>query len=403
MSKLLADLLGSDRRELQAVISRLEHMTLSASTDVRLTAEIITQTREKVRRLGLDPIDSTAEEFYYALRSKAKSDDISLRDKLKISDQTKPVDAAKIIAQATEKLLKKDLVICMQPPAVKKILKSVPPKKTMKALRFRSIDSVLKREDPLVLYALAKRLESESWNSQLQARLKRLHARDVAECPVQVLSLPEEWLEKLKNHEFSSVVQPVAETGSVLLLPSMPLKVPGSVLLTTALVLQAAQKLAIESLPYRTRALGAGMESLLPDIAAGLLYELGSVHGLKPSWSAVYQLLSEQSKHRLPDFEFVLNDLYWESTETRIASISSELDFWVNTHYLGYSLYPNLPISLHIVDVAASLVLNRDFGSQIISHLRKSLWNELQVRYLKHDVLEKSIVSQLTVAQGIVL
>jgi len=403
MSKMIAGLLDADNRSFSKIVHRLEHMTLQPGVDTRLTAEIITQVREKSRRLGLDPADSTAKELYYSLLSKASNDDTILRIKLGIVESTKPVDSAKIIAEETQKLINKDIVVCLQSTAVKKILKAVPPKKTMRALKFRSIESVLKREDPFVLYALAKRFESESWHSQVQARLRRLQARDVHEHPVQVLSLPEEWLKKLSDHSYDTVLQSVAETGTILLLPSIPLKKEGSVLLTVSLALQAAQKLSIESLRYRTRALSIGMESLLPDIAAGLLQELDPIHGMTPSWSSVYQLLAQQSKHRLPDFEFILSDLSWESTETRLAYMSSELDFWVNSHYLGYVQAEGLPLSLHVVDVAASLVLKRDYGEHVVSHMRSSLWNEFQLRYLKHEALENAVISQLTVAQGIVL
>lgn len=403
MSKIIAELLGADRRSFDKIVYRLEHITIQPGVDARLTAEIITMSREKSRRLGLDPADSTPKELYYSLLSKAAQDSEALRQKLAINDNTKPVDAAKIIATKTQELIKKDIVVSLQSATVKKILKAVPPKKTMRALKFRSIESVLKREDPLVLYALAKRFESDSWHSQVLARLKRLQPRDVHEHPVRVLSLPEEWLQKLADHHYDTVLQSVPETGTILLLPSIPLKTKGAVLLTVCLVLQAAQKLSIESLRYRARSLSVGMESLLPEIAAGLLHELDPIHGLTPSWSSVYQLLAEQSKHRLPDFEFVLSDLSWESTETRIASLSSELDFWVNSHYLGFAQTDGLPVSLHVVDVAASLVMKRHYGEHVVSHMRTSLWNELQLRYLKHDALENAVVSQLTVAQGIIL
>jgi len=402
MSKLIAELLGADQRSFASTINRLESMCLQPGVDTKLTAEIITQSREKARRLNLDPSDTTKEELYYGLLAKARQDDEALRVKLGITSSTSPVVASRNIAQHTEKLLKKDLVICMQSATVKKILKAVPPKKTIRALHFRSIDSVLKREDPLVLYALAIRLEDKSWHTQLQARMKRLQPREAKEVQVQVLSLPKEWLEKLNKVQFDSVIQPVPEIGSVLILPTMPLTVPGSVLLTTCLVLQAGQRLAVESLPFRTRALTMGYEKLLPDIANGLLDELKPVHGLQPSWHAVFQLLAERGRDKDSDFEFLLSDLEWQSTETRLASLSSELDFWVNSHYLGY-LTEGKPISFHIVDVTASLVLEKKYNQHIITHLQASLWNELQLRYLKQENIEKSIISQLTFAQEVML
>jgi hypothetical protein len=402
MSKLIAQLLGADERNFSATVQRLEKMSLHSGVDTKLTAEIITQVREKSRRLLLDPADTTKEELYYGLLAKARSDDMSLRQKIGITNKTKPLAASKIIAKKTEDLLKKDLVICMQPTTVKKLLKALPPKRTMRALHFRSIDSVLKREDPLILYALANRLEDKSWHSQMQARMKRLQPRDAKESQVHVLTLPKEWLEKLQKIPFDSVLQPVPEIGSILILPTLPLSVPGSVLLTTCLVLQAGQRLAIESLPFRTRALTQGYEKLLPDIASGVLPDIKPIHGMTPSWHAVFQLLAERAHDTSSDFEFILGDLEWQSTETRLASIATELDYWVQSHYLGI-ISDKKPISFHIVDVVASLVLEKKHGNHIVSHMQASLWNELQFRYLKQENLERNVIMQLTMSQEIML
>jgi hypothetical protein len=402
MSRLIAQLIGTDERSFADTIKRLETMCLQPGVDTKLTAEIITQTREKVRRLNLDPEDTTKQEIYYGLLAKSSIDDITLRKKLGIDNNTSPVTASKNIASQTQKLLKKDLVICMQPATVKKILKAVPPKKTMRTLHYRSIESVLKREDPLVLYALALKLEDKTWRTQIMARLRRLQPRDARETSVQVLSLPKEWLEKLSNVEFENIIQPVPEIGSVLILPTLPLSVSGSVLLTTCLVLQAGQRLAVESLPFRTKAMNVGYEKLLPDIALGKLEDLQPVHGLKPSWDAVFQLIADRGKDKSSDFDFILSDLEWQSTETKLASISSELDFWVNSHCLGYPT-DEKPVSFHIVDVTASLVLDKKFGNQITTHIQASLWNELQLRYLKQENIENSIIYQLTLSQEVMI
>ena len=402
MSKLIAQLLQADPRVFSKTIQRLESMCLQPGVDTKLTADIITGSREKVRRLGLDTANSTKEELYYGLLAKARNDDRALRTKLGILDSTNPAIAAEKIAVPIEKLLKKELVICMVPSAVKRLLMAVPPKKTLRTLHFRSIESVLKREDPYILYALATILEDVSWHTQIQARMKRLQHREARESNVQVLYLPVTWLDKLEKLNFNSVIEPVPEIGSVLILPSMPLSVPGSVLLTVSLVLQASQRLAVESLPYRNRALSIGFEKLLPDIALGQLVELNPVHGLRPNWHAVFQLLAERGREENIEYEFMLSDLEWQSTETKLASLSSELDFWINTHFLGY-VANEKPISLHVVDVTANLVLKKKYNQRIHSHIQSSLWNELQLRYLKQENIERAIVAQLSTAQEIVL
>lgn len=402
MSRLIANLLNADERSFAKTIDRLEHMCLRPGVDTRLTAEIITQSREKARRLNLDPKDTTKEELYYGLLAKARDDDITLRNKFGFNQEISSLEASKKIAEQTNKLLKKDKVICMKHTTIKKLLKAVPPKKTMRQLKFRSIDSVLKREDPAALYALACRLEDKTWKTQAQARMKRLQSNEASEATIQVISLPKSWLDKLTKVEFDSVLQIVPETGTILILPTLPVNMPGSIFLTVCLVLQAGQQLMVDSLPFRKRALYSGYEKLLPDIASGEIGNIESVHGLEPSWHAVYRLLAEKSRKQNLDFEFMLNDLEWQSTETKLASLATELDFWVGTHYIGY-VTEHRQISFHVIDVAASLVLDRKYSNQIVSHLKSSLWNELQLRYMMQDNVERAVISQLTSQEEIMI
>jgi hypothetical protein len=373
-------------------------MCLQPGVDVGLSAEIITESRQKARSLNLDPIDTTTKELYYGLLSKAEKDDASLRTVFGIDANTKALTACSRISETATRLMKKEIVVALQPVAVKKILKAVPPKKTLKILKLRSIDSVLKRENPLIIYALAKKLEDKTWNAQILARLKRVQTGDVAESSVVILSLPIGWSEKINKLDFEQVVYPVPEIGAVLLIPMVPLQSKGSVLLTSALVFQAAQGLVVESLPYRTKALSRGYENLMFDISARTLEEIKPIYGLRPDWLAVYQLLATQTKKYMPEYELIIGDLKWESTETKLASICTDLDFWVNSHYLGV---PNAvkPISFHLIDVAASLVMQKPFESQLVNHMQASIWNELQLRYMKQEVFEQSIISQMTIGQ----
>lgn len=394
MSRLIRELLDIDEREYSKVVDRLEHVSLRPGVDARLTADVITSTRQKIRSLGLDPSDTTHLELYYGLLAKAAADGGLLRQKYGIHANTTPSKAAEKIADALNPLVSKDKAVCIKPQAVKAVLKSVPPKKTMRALKLRSIDSVLKRENPLLLYALAKRLEEKSWHTQLTARLKRLKANDVTECPLQVLAMPETWMTKLKKYEFDHVVEAVPEIGAILLLPTVPVKTKGSVLLTSAVVMQSAQRLVVDSLPFKRRGMLEGHHTLLPDIAAGLTDEIESLHGVKPTWELAYQLLAERP-HILPESEFILSDLNWQSTEMRLASIDTQLDFWVGSHYLA-SNTDHTPVSFHVIDVAASLVLEKEYGHQVVSHMRASLWNELQLGYFRQDAVERALVRQLT-------
>lgn len=398
MAKLLCDLLGFEAHKFNATIARLESVTLNKGTDVNFTANIITSSREKVRGLGLDPEDSTKIELYHALLEKVRTDSKKLREVLKIPTDAKSSVMAKKIATSAQKLVKKDKVVAVSSSAIKKILIAVPPKKTLRALKFRSVDAVLKREDPLIVYSLAKIFEDKSWNTQVEARLKRLQPRDVSESNVKILSLPEAWIVKLKDREFATLLFTVNETGSILILPSMPTSVDGAALLTMLLVLQASQHLSVFSLPFRMQSFTHALEKRVLEMSSGSTQPIKPVYGLSPNWEVVYRLLSIR-KPLNNDFELILGDINWQTIESKIASLVPEMDYWVNSHYLGY-VSATTPVTFHVVDVAASLVLGREFGEQVVSHFRASLWNEIILRYMQHQNIEKAVLEQLTTTQG---
>ena len=100
--------------------------------------------------------------------------------------------------------------------------------------------------------------------------------------------------------------------------------------------------------------------------------------------------------------EFESFDLFWESTETKLASLVESMDFWVDSHYLGARAAAG-PVSLHVLDVAISVVADTPYNDRRGAHMQASLWNELQIRYLREDVMTRSLAQQLSNTTGVML
>lgn len=395
MPKLLVELLGVKEREFSQLIERLERVTLNSGIDIKLVAEIITKTREKARSLGLDTNDTTHKEFFHALKTKLQTDDEKLNKKL-MSGAKKPEKIAQILADTTSKLSKNERVLALTNAGTKRVLNAVPPRKTLKALRLRSLDSVLKRENPKTLYALALQLEDASWQSQVHAKMKRLQSKDISWQPVEITALPKPWLDKTYakiSHHGIQLVCP--DVGAVVVLPAILSTSKGATILAVGLILHAAQRLAVDSMPYRREGFLQGYDSILQEIAHGGHSDLASIHGLSPTWRAVHELMSKgYIRDITSEVELKLDELSWQSVEMKLASIVPEIDFWIDTHFLGLSTNEK-PVSLHMLDVARAVITNTEYGSQPIIHLEGSLWNEIQVRYLQHDNLARSLSKQL--------
>ncbi len=395
MSKLLVDLLHVHERDFREMITRLEHVCLSPGVDIRLSAEIRLKVREKFQLLGLDVNDTTGEELYFALRAKVIDSDTKLLQALKLA-KISPQQRAKKLSVLANKLSKKERALSITSAGCRRMLQAVPPRRTLKLLKLRSLDSVLKREDPRTLYALATYIEDDSWKSQVHAKMKRLQAKDIGWHVPEAVVLPSGWYEKvalaLGSH---GMLVRSPEMALLVMLPVMNNTRPGLSLYALGTLLQALQQFSIESMPYIQAGFLQGYNSALPEIAHGKQPFLDTIHGLRPAWSAVYELFMRgHFTQEFPDAELVLGDISWQTVEMKIASLMPDFSFWVGSHFLGSTDEGNV-VSFHFLDVARNTALDASYGSQSNAHLEASLWNEVQVRYLQQQAVARMLINQL--------
>lgn len=74
MARFLQDLLSVDEPRFLFAMQKLERAAGRDGVDVRLIGDIIARAHQVMRRIGLDPADTTAQELYESLRSQAESD-----------------------------------------------------------------------------------------------------------------------------------------------------------------------------------------------------------------------------------------------------------------------------------------------------------------------------------------
>lgn len=397
MTKFLSKLLSIDERNFESYIKRLENICLNPGIDIRLSTEIKQKSAAKILVLGFKPEDTTIKETFYMLVSKLKHDDQKLQEKLKISEKS-PDATSKVLIKTASKLVKDERVLCLTSSGAKRVLTAVPPRKTLKALSLRSIDSVLKREDAKAVFAIADQIEDDSWHSQVLAKIKRLPVKDIQWQSAQVYLLNSQWTEKLlkkfptKGFQFSSI-----KVGSVILLPVIKKYSVGIPTLVLGSLLHSAEVMSAESAQFRYKALYKGFQNVFIEMLAMENIELEPIHGLTPSWRAVHELSATGYVNiETAELEIELNEVKWKPTETKLASLVPSMSYWVGSHYIGTTDGIQV-VSYHLLDVAMAVALNKNFGDHPTNHLEGSLWNELQIRYLKHDTLNRALMKQLNI------
>jgi len=189
MSRHISSLLGQPERLIKQKLAKLEDKNGYPSHDARHLADNIQAVRLKLSELGLDPDDTTAEELYHALLVRFEKDCLAFD----IENNFHSVDFVQKAEKAIE-LIQKDIVLpqrwVLKSTAAKNLLRLHPPKKLMKQLSYRSVESMIKRENVAYLFIAANRIESAAWQNGLHQLVSRqdttaFEVRQIALCQLE--------------------------------------------------------------------------------------------------------------------------------------------------------------------------------------------------------------------------
>ena len=240
MSKNLARILAKDEAEVAKNISKLEEKCGFPSEDVRLLAENEHKLRAKVEQLGLDPDDTADEELYHSLRARFERDSQMLNKALGVDDTTKLDERLNKAIQLVDHAAVTDEVWIVKNSFAKSALVKNPPKHIAKALHYRSVTSMVKRQDIAEIYLAGSVAESMTWQKNISRHLAKLTASCYELRPMKIVNLkPSHWV-GLEGPSSHIVVN--KQVGAVAAWPSKELS-GASVLCLTLLLLEGMRSL----------------------------------------------------------------------------------------------------------------------------------------------------------------
>jgi hypothetical protein len=398
MTRVLAELLGSGPNTFREGLRKLEQASGYESTDIRLSADVQQAARRKLRELGLDSHDTTARELYAALMLRVAADEVRLFKTLRARHGY--INDMQAVASEIQSVPIPKSCFALKNTVAKRLLKSHAPKKAMKQLGYRSLDSMLKHETPAHIYTAAKLVESVTWHKQLVDSYKKLKSSDFEIRPMHI-STPKtqrwEVLAQTAVTERRHNVLSFKELGEVVLLP-LPADAPkGAALASLLLALHDMNEIRAAATYLKLCQVkpdfGAIVQSVVrdePTLSAGIF-------DTPITWQVVqryYGRFADRFKSEVFEPHVQAEDLTWHSIEKVLHYIESSLDFWQHTTHLGL-LHDHQPVSFNIIDVALNYCNQLPFEQRILQYYRQSLWHELVIRYLKHDNVEQSVVSGL--------
>ncbi|HET7827282.1 MAG TPA: hypothetical protein VFK97_00245, partial [Candidatus Saccharimonadales bacterium] len=192
MSQALARLLEQPEEVISKMISRLEAKNGYPSHDVRATAENIQAIRKKISQLKLDPDDTTAEELYQALLNKFEADARRFDEHFGLSGQNYDQKIQTAIELVSNNATLPQAWALKNTPA-KQLLRQHQPKRVMKQLGYRSVDSLIKRENLAELYLAIEFIESPAWNKLHFKLASQLDTTCFESRPLKLRALTSRW------------------------------------------------------------------------------------------------------------------------------------------------------------------------------------------------------------------
>lgn len=400
MSRMLSDLLAANEPMFSLALKQLEDASGKLSVDVRLTAEILGKVQLKTKELGLDPHDTAGAELYHALINKTRITDEHLVETIGGKD---PEDVQtllplmKTVAEArdhhrTAWVLKKSVA--------KSMLKKMPPRKVMAHLKYKSIDSMLKRENISEIYGALRFSEGPEWLNKFITLYADLRPSDFETRDIEIVAMSserwgaiaEEFMHK-KRHNITHL----KELGVIVMLPTNVERMTGITITVLSLLFHYLNEIRLYSAYFKLQQVKPDfgeiiVNTLIADPGSGAIMAGTHIH-----WRVIQRYFGKLENEFHPEeFEPHVQpeDLHWRRAEESLFALDPRLEFWRDLDFVGV-LHANRPVTFNLMDNAIAYCTQTPYANRVIYHFREALWNEVFVRYMGIKTLEKQVLMQL--------
>ncbi len=400
MSKLISQLLQAKEPLFSLSLKQLEQVSGNKSVDVRLTAEIIEKKNDRIKRLGLDPNDTTGEELYKALLEQVRTHDEHLAKKIGGTD---PEDVRKIIPLAVEAIHKTKMpraVWVMKDEVAKRFLIETPPPMVMKRLGYDNIDTMLEKENIYEVYGALRFAESDEWLTEFNKKYERLQPTDFEDRDITLVVMQrEKWSDvaakfiKKKRH----INTHLKELGVVLILPPTDDRMPAITLKVMALTYHYYNECRLYAAFFKLQQVKPDFGKIFVDTLNADPSTEAVVAGNNIHWRVIQRYYGKLKNKDHPEVfqpHVQPEDLHWRRAEQLMIQIDPELKFWEGLDYVA-DIFDAKPLTFNLMDVALSYANGISYKDRYIYHFQEALWNEVFMRYMGESVLEEQILRQL--------
>jgi hypothetical protein len=394
LSRALSLLLEAKEPEFSHLIRDWEAKVGKKGHDIQLVAEVSTRAKRVIAELGLDEDDTTPKELYYALLDRVNQDSNDLAKRLGVSGEDSAEQMVQKIATWYDSLeLEKELWVIKE-STIKACLKKTNPKQFMKALGFRSVDSMLKRCDPSIIITLSKLIEKPDWQIKFRSEYKKLKPINFHPIQARVHVVGGEQRLKLERTGFrtSRVVSACYETGAIVVIPPRK-RFSSDVLSVATSLIETTRDMRRYSAYFRLISTESRFGSKVADACNFGLNQSSAMH-YNFHWNPIHRHLLGNSEYmnRIEQPHLTHADLRTSSSVEVLARGSERFKFWQGNEFVLFAAAPHKPVSVHLADVAINASNHSGFEVSLSMYARSQLWEELWANYLSHQVLHDEVV-----------
>ena len=304
MSKLLSQLLDASEPTFTRAIADLEAKSGHPSADIRLIADIHTKVRQKTQELALDPSDTTGKELYHSLQALVGLHDKYLATAIGTNPDASLHEQLLHIKQTLDNLPIPNKAWVIKHSVLKKLLKAQPPKKVMKQLGYKSIDSLLKREQVGEILAATRFLEAKSWMAKFIKSYRRLGPSDFEVRAIE-LYVVDESRYGLSARAFimkqGHNITHLKEAGVVLILP-LPMKhMRGATITIMPFVLHYMNEIRSYSAFFKMQQVRPDFGTILEDTLQNDAPHVVSIAGQNIHWRIIQRHFGAQNDSQHPE------------------------------------------------------------------------------------------------------
>ena len=409
--KKLAKLLRTSNEVVFKLEQNMEKISGKKGAINSIVQENTERVEEKLKEMGLNR-ESKAKEVFDALLEKARLVDEGLHNKFYKPEISTEAGCQNLIN--TVKELVGDLSgFYLKPEKAKDLFRLNPPKKVMASLGYDDLEEMLKKEDIFELFASLRFAEDSDWmNNVFFGPYKDLTKDDFEKRDLKVMVLPEKWTSIGKKflgkklHHMSHL----KELGLVFIIP-VDQHHPGEIIYLFFMTLHYIHETdwfseLFEKYSQDKDGSVGSPQGFAKRMIEALKVKAGEMALSDNSWRIIPSYLAKKNENdpRLAEPHINPEALFFARTSDIIQKFSDRfpeigLGFWKDLDITGEYFTSNGSeklISFDLFDNGVYLQQGQtDFNAKYLYHQQEALWNEIFVRYLSEDELNKVMIDNL--------